>query len=41
MRGNEAIVSRIVDDEEFGDALMELYARRVYQRARDDDAAKD
>ena len=34
MQGNEAIVSRILDDEEFGDALMELYARRVYQQAR-------
>jgi type I restriction enzyme R subunit len=41
MQGNEAIVSRVLDDEEFGDALMELYARRVYQRARDDDAATD
>jgi type I restriction enzyme R subunit len=31
MQGNEAIVSRILDDEEFSDALMELY--RVYQQA--------
>jgi hypothetical protein len=34
MHGNEAIVSRILDDEEFGDALMEMYAKRVYQQAR-------
>jgi hypothetical protein len=37
MQGNEAIVSRVLDDEddeEFGDALMELYAKRVYQQAR-------
>jgi len=31
---NLQIVSRILDDEEFGDALMELYAKRVYQQAR-------
>jgi hypothetical protein len=33
------MVSRILDDEEFGDALMEMYAKRVYQRARDTDAS--
>jgi type I restriction enzyme, R subunit len=37
MQCNEAIVLRILDDEEFGDALMELYAKRVYERARGND----
>jgi type I restriction enzyme R subunit len=35
MQGNEAIVSRVLDDEEFREALIELYATRVYRRARD------
>jgi type I restriction enzyme R subunit len=35
MRSNEEIVKRVLDDEEFGEALMELYASRVYRRARD------
>ncbi len=37
MQGNEAIVSRILDDEEFRETLMALYATRVYRRARGDD----
>ncbi len=30
---NEAIFKRVLDDDEFRQALMDLYARRVYQRA--------
>jgi hypothetical protein len=33
---NQEIVRRILDDEEFGQALKDLYAARVYQRARDE-----
>jgi type I restriction enzyme R subunit len=33
---NEAIYKRILDDEELRQTLMELYATRVYRRARDD-----
>jgi len=36
MQGNEAIVSRVLDDEEFRRTLIELYATRVYRRARGD-----
>lgn len=32
--GNEAIFKRILDDEEFRQVLMDLYAGRVYQKAR-------
>jgi type I restriction enzyme R subunit len=32
---NEAIFKRMLDDEEFRQTLMELYATRVYRRARD------
>jgi len=32
---NEAIFKRILDDEEFRQVLTDLYAKRVYQRARD------
>ena len=31
---NEAIFKRILDDEEFRRTLMEMYATRVYRRAR-------
>jgi type I restriction enzyme, R subunit len=34
MDDNEAIFRRILDDEEFRQVLMDLYASRVYQRAR-------
>ena len=34
MQGNEAIVSRVLDDEEFRQTLLDLYATRVYRRAR-------
>jgi type I restriction enzyme R subunit len=34
MDGNEAIVKRVLDDPEFQSALMDLYATRVYGRAR-------
>jgi len=32
---NEAIFKRILDDEEFRQVLMDLYASRVYRRARE------
>jgi len=34
---NEAIFKRILDDEEFRRTLMEMYATRVYRRARTKD----
>jgi len=34
MDDNEAIFKRILDDPEFQATLMDLYATRVYQRAR-------
>jgi type I restriction enzyme R subunit len=34
MDENEAIFKRILDDEEFRRVLMDLYAKRVYERAR-------
>jgi type I restriction enzyme R subunit len=34
MDDNEAIFKRILDDEEFRQVLMDLYAGRVYRRAR-------
>jgi hypothetical protein len=34
MDDNEAIFKRVLDDEEFRDALVDLYATRVYRRAR-------
>jgi hypothetical protein len=37
MQANEAIVKRVLDDEGFREALMALYATRVYRRARGDD----
>ena len=36
MDENEAIFKRILDDEEFRQVLMDLYAGRVYRRARSD-----
>ena len=36
MDENEAIFKRILDDEEFRQVLMDLYAGRVYRRARND-----
>ena len=36
MDENEAIFKRILDDEEFRQVLMDLYAGRVYRRARKD-----
>jgi hypothetical protein len=33
---NETIFKRVLDDEEFRQALMDLYATRVYRRARGD-----
>jgi type I restriction enzyme R subunit len=35
MDENEAIFKRILDDEEFRETLVDLYATRVYRRARD------
>ena len=35
MDDNEAIFKRILDDEDFREVLMDLYAARVYRRARD------
>ena len=35
MDDNEAIFKRILDDEEFRQVLMDLYASRVYQRSRE------
>ena len=35
MDENEAIFKRILDDEEFRQTLMDLYATRVYRRARE------
>jgi type I restriction enzyme R subunit len=35
MDDNEAIYKRVLDDEEFQRALMDLYATRLYQRLRD------
>ena len=37
MDDNEAIVRRVLDDEDFQAALKDLYATRVYQRARNPD----
>ena len=34
MDENETIYKRILDDEEFRTALMDLYASRIYQRLR-------
>ena len=34
MDDNEAIYQRVLDDPEFSQALMDLYATRVYQQAR-------
>jgi hypothetical protein len=36
MDDNEAIVRRVLDDPDFQSALMDLYATRVYRRARED-----
>jgi hypothetical protein len=35
MDDNEAIFKRIHDDEEFRQVLMDLYASKVYRRARE------
>jgi type I restriction enzyme R subunit len=35
MDDNESIYKRVLDDEEFQKALMDLYAARLYQRLRD------
>jgi type I restriction enzyme R subunit len=35
MDENEAIYKRIIDDEEFRTALMDLYANRLYSRLRE------
>jgi type I restriction enzyme R subunit len=35
MDDNEAIVRRVLDDEDFQAALKDMYATRVYRRARD------
>jgi hypothetical protein len=34
MDNNEAIFKRVLDDEEFQKALMDLYAIRLYNRLR-------
>ncbi len=34
MDDNEAIFKKVLDDQEFRHVLMDLYANRVYQRAR-------
>ena len=34
MDGNEAIYKRVLDDEDFQKALMDLYALRLYDRLR-------
>jgi hypothetical protein len=36
-QADETIVKRVLDDEEFREALMALYETRVYRRARGDD----
>ncbi len=36
MDDNEAIYKRILDDPDFQQILMDLYASRVYRRARED-----
>jgi len=36
MSQNEALSDRILDDEEFRQVLIDLYAGRVYRRARRD-----
>ncbi len=38
MDDNEAIFKRVLDDPEFQDTLMDLYAMRVYRRLREDSA---
>jgi type I restriction enzyme, R subunit len=35
MDDNEAIFKRILDDQEFQSVLMDFYARRVFDRARE------
>ena len=35
MEGNEAIPTRILDDDEFRTVLMNLYAERLYRRPRE------
>jgi type I restriction enzyme R subunit len=35
MDENEAIFKRILDDDDFRQVLMDLYAGRVYRRARE------
>ena len=40
MDDNEAIFKKILDDEEFRHVLIDLYASRVYARARIDPAAQ-
>ena len=36
MDDNEAIFKRILDDQEFQSVLMDFYAKRVFDRARED-----
>jgi hypothetical protein len=38
MDENETIYKRILDDEEFRTALMDLYASRIYQRLRESES---
>lgn len=38
MDENEDIYRRVLSDDDFRDALMDLYATRLYRRLRDDDA---
>ena len=40
MDDNEAIFKRVLDDPEFQAALKELYATRVYRRARDEERGR-
>jgi type I restriction enzyme R subunit len=40
MDENEAIFKRILDDDDFRQVLMDLYAGRVYRRAREEVAAE-
>jgi type I restriction enzyme R subunit len=41
MDGNEAIFKKVLDDDEFRQALMDLYATRVYRRAREEEGHAD
>lgn len=41
MDQNEAIFKKIIDDEEFQKALIEIYAKRIYRRAQGNSGSSD